>query len=236
MKKTPIASFVALALAVGTFAASATIPDSNGEIHGCFRKSDGRLRVINTEKGRVCRPKEKPLSWNEEGRRGPRGRQGLQGESGEQGEQGLQGMQGPPGAGSPISEHLVGSCTSPVESASDACSVISWTQPPNTLGRLYYRVNITAPGGTCQSVEAAILGGWEWWLNDEPTTGYGSVLTLGPGETAHVPHVGSHEFVNLFPGEYELKTGGFATVDIAPDCTDTFVETELFVVTEASVA
>jgi hypothetical protein len=114
--------------------------------------------------------------------------------------------------------------------------VISWTQPPETLGRVYYRANITTPGGTCQSAEAAILGGWEWWLNDEPTTGFGNVITLGPGETAHVPLVGSHEFATLFPGEYELKTGGFGTVDIAPDCTNTVVETEVFVETVAGAA
>lgn len=38
---------------MGSLAASASIPDSDGVIRGCFRKSDGRLRVINGNGGGI---------------------------------------------------------------------------------------------------------------------------------------------------------------------------------------
>jgi hypothetical protein len=51
----------------------ATIPDPSGTIHGCYNTSTahdlplGVLRVIDTGKGQVCSPNEKPLNWSQSG-------------------------------------------------------------------------------------------------------------------------------------------------------------------------
>ena len=76
--------------AVGAFAlvggiAYASIPDSSGVIHGCYKKSSpnqGTLRVVDSEKGQTCSSSENSVNWNQ---------------TGPQGQQGLQGQQGPPG-------------------------------------------------------------------------------------------------------------------------------------------
>src|SRR5262245_32553355 len=59
----------------------ATIPDSNGVIHGCYNKSDKKLRVIDypTES---CKAEESPLDWNMIGPAGPQGPQGPAGPAG----------------------------------------------------------------------------------------------------------------------------------------------------------
>jgi hypothetical protein len=48
--------------------AFATIPDSSGTIHGCYQKTSGNLRVV--ESPSVCRSSEVAISWNQEGRPG----------------------------------------------------------------------------------------------------------------------------------------------------------------------
>jgi hypothetical protein len=63
-------ALTALAVALGGVA-YATIPDSNGTIHGCYQKNDGRLRVVND--GGACRQSEQALDWNQQGRPGPPG-------------------------------------------------------------------------------------------------------------------------------------------------------------------
>ena len=191
-----VIAFSAVAFAAGAFA---SIPDADGVIHACFSKSSGRVRVINADKGATCLNRERALDWNRQGRRGPKGAQGIQGEQGVQGVQGIQGVQGlpgSPGVTSPaITEHIVATCSAIVESPSAVCSTASWTQPPNTVGTLYYRANIVTPGGSCQSVEAAVLGNWKIWLNGTSmTTDSASVQTLGPGEIRTVPAVGGIRF------------------------------------------
>lgn len=62
---------VVLGVAAGGIA-YASIPDSNGVIHGCYAQKDGRLRVINTDAGASCNTtKENPLNWNQAGPPGP---------------------------------------------------------------------------------------------------------------------------------------------------------------------
>src|SRR5262249_3202434 len=57
---------VVLVLVVGV--ARAAIPDStDGEIHGCFQKNQGQLRVIDAEGGDTCRPSELALAWGQVG-------------------------------------------------------------------------------------------------------------------------------------------------------------------------
>jgi hypothetical protein len=58
----------AAALAVGSFAFAA-IPDDNGDIHACYNKDSGALRVTDTatNKPKGCTEKESPLQWNQQG-------------------------------------------------------------------------------------------------------------------------------------------------------------------------
>jgi hypothetical protein len=56
------AALVVAAVAGGI--AFAAIPGSDGTISGCYRVSDGALRVIDAEAGQTCRQGEKPLSWS----------------------------------------------------------------------------------------------------------------------------------------------------------------------------
>jgi hypothetical protein len=51
--------------------AFATIPDSTGTIHGCYGKSNGNLRVV--ESASDCRSNETALPWNQQGPPGPPG-------------------------------------------------------------------------------------------------------------------------------------------------------------------
>lgn len=66
----PIA--IVVVLAAGGIA-YASIPDSGGVIHGCYQKTNGSLRVIDTEAGGKCSSNENSLSWNQTGPAGPRG-------------------------------------------------------------------------------------------------------------------------------------------------------------------
>jgi hypothetical protein len=218
-----LATLVIAGSAVGFAAgAVASVPDANGVIHGCYRKADGRLRVINTDRGQSCIKGERLLDWSKQG---PQGVQGLQGE------QGIQGPTGTPGVTSPaITEHLTSSFTP----ATDRSSVVSWTQPPNTVATVYWRVSLIAPGGTCQSEEAAVAGNLQFWLNAADAGTESSMLTVGPGETKTWPVVGSRHFGGLLPGQYELTTDMPNDYPPAPDCTATVIETEVFVETVAS--
>ncbi len=85
---------VACAAAAATFALAtavqASIPGSNGVIHGCYQfnapnTSKGVLRVIDADRGEGCRFNEHPLSWNQRGVTGPTGATGLTGASGPKG-------------------------------------------------------------------------------------------------------------------------------------------------------
>ena len=50
-------------LVVGGSVAYANIPDSRGLIHGCYDKTNGILRVIDTEAGQTCKRSEQPTAW-----------------------------------------------------------------------------------------------------------------------------------------------------------------------------
>ena len=84
-------SIVMGALAVAGLAlggiAYASIPDSEDEIHGCYGKSNGQLRVIDDEQA-ACKNNETALNWN------THGQQGLPGQDGEDGENGAPGPSG----------------------------------------------------------------------------------------------------------------------------------------------
>ncbi|HEX5995349.1 MAG TPA: hypothetical protein VFY84_09435, partial [Jiangellales bacterium] len=64
---------VATTVAMGAGAALASIPDSGGVIHGCYGRTNGKLRVIDTNAGGKCKPGEVALNWNQTGPAGPVG-------------------------------------------------------------------------------------------------------------------------------------------------------------------
>ncbi len=71
-------AFVVLAF-VGSGLAMASIPDSTGVIHGCYKKKGGALRVTG---GKCKKRDEKSLAWNQTGRKGPKGQNGRTGATG----------------------------------------------------------------------------------------------------------------------------------------------------------
>jgi hypothetical protein len=85
-----IAGATALVLAAGggaAYAASASIPDSSGVIHGCYKPTSNggvsALGVIDTAlPGGTCPKGQTALSWNQTGPQGPAGPAGPQGPAG----------------------------------------------------------------------------------------------------------------------------------------------------------
>jgi len=69
---------VGVAVAVAAGVAYATIPGSNGVIHGCYNKA-GALRVIDVGDGAGCVAGETALEWNQQGPQGPQGPPGRAG-------------------------------------------------------------------------------------------------------------------------------------------------------------
>ncbi len=96
---------IALAVLCGSAAlgtlAWASIPDADGSIHACFKRSGGTLRVIDSSS---CGRGETAISWSQTGPMGPPGPAGAQGPAGPEGVQGLQGPQGPVGPVGPRGE------------------------------------------------------------------------------------------------------------------------------------
>lgn len=61
---------------------SAAVPDGNGQIHGCYNKLGGALKVIDVAEGDSCNPLQNPIAWNQGGPVGPPGPAGPPGPSG----------------------------------------------------------------------------------------------------------------------------------------------------------
>jgi hypothetical protein len=61
--------------------AYATIPDGGGVIHGCYQRSSGSLRVIDTGTGGACSSQERSLDWSQTGPTGATGATGPAGPS-----------------------------------------------------------------------------------------------------------------------------------------------------------
>src|SRR3954470_20135361 len=97
LKLTTVVAPLAGMLLLGIVAvASATIPDGNGVIHGCYNKSGGNLRVIDASV-RNCSSNETAVNWSSRGPAGPKGDTGPQGPTGPRGDSGPAGPQGRPG-------------------------------------------------------------------------------------------------------------------------------------------
>jgi len=103
-----VLSFGLIALAAGI--AYATIPDSAGVIHGCYR-NNGQLRVIDSSNGGACNNNETGLDWSKTGPQGPPGQNGTDGTNGTNGTNGVSGYElvsdtGPLPGGDPGSGQL----------------------------------------------------------------------------------------------------------------------------------
>jgi hypothetical protein len=224
--RTPMASFLALAIAAGTFAASASVPDPGGVIHGCYRKSDGRVRVIDTGKGRKCKNTERSVEWNERGRRG---RVGPEGDRGPQGEQGPQGV---PGLTSP--NVTLFTDTTLVNGVGPTLQVFSWSQPAGTVwNELWVRTTVSTPAGDCDSLSDTGGFGVRYELNGV------SVLqqwgSSSPGTFTFPPRGSEHLSEGaFFPGQYEF-VARISSGDFDPSCYGTEVTTEVAVQTVQGV-
>jgi hypothetical protein len=93
----------AAAVALATGVAFGAIPDSGGVIHGCYNKTNGKLRVADATNPKLgdCVGSETALDWNKQGVQGPQGVPGAQGPKGDRGDTGAAGPQGIPGAQGP---------------------------------------------------------------------------------------------------------------------------------------
>jgi hypothetical protein len=83
------------------FAASSSIPDATGVIHGCYLTNTGALRIINTDAGQSCKSNELALQWSQTGPPGPKGDTGATGPQGPKGDTGATGTAGPQGPAGP---------------------------------------------------------------------------------------------------------------------------------------
>ena len=125
-----LASAIVFALIAGGVA-FATIPDQHGVIHGCYTKSSGALRVIDTGNHATCASTETGLNWNQTGPKGPAG---LKGPTGPTGPTGPGGVPVSPGISSGVST------TSGTSVALNQVQILApvMTTPAVTTGGQYY--------------------------------------------------------------------------------------------------
>lgn len=95
MRRFIVPLVVGVALLFGG-AALASIPDSSGVIHACYKPQGGGLRVIDSAVA-TCTSSEVSLTWSQEGPQGPAGADGADGADGATGAAGATGPQGPAG-------------------------------------------------------------------------------------------------------------------------------------------
>jgi hypothetical protein len=70
MKRILLVATLAIAAAFAGGVVHASIPDSSGVIHGCYKNSNpaqGALTVIDTDLGQTCPSGTTALSWNQSG-------------------------------------------------------------------------------------------------------------------------------------------------------------------------
>jgi hypothetical protein len=65
------AAGLVLAIVAGA-AGMAAIPSTSGRIDGCVSPKNGALRVVDTEAGQTCAPRETAISWSSQPGAGPR--------------------------------------------------------------------------------------------------------------------------------------------------------------------
>lgn len=82
MRKLLIVLIVAAGLTGVGAVAYASIPGSDGVVHGCRKNSDGSVRVIDSDAGQTCVNGWTVLNWNQAGPQGPAGVNGTDGADG----------------------------------------------------------------------------------------------------------------------------------------------------------
>jgi len=95
------AAAMAVVLVAGSFALGA-VPDSAGTIHGCFKRSNGQVRIVETAPYTCSSGDESPITWSQNGQVGPQGPMGPAGPAGPRGETGPLGPSGPQGETGPL--------------------------------------------------------------------------------------------------------------------------------------
>jgi hypothetical protein len=94
LKRPPVIAAIVVGVVVAAGVAKATIPDSGGVIHGCYKQSSGAMRVIDQGAGDACKSSETALDWSQQAPAGPQGSQGPAGPAGGSGPQGPAGLTG----------------------------------------------------------------------------------------------------------------------------------------------
>jgi hypothetical protein len=178
MKRLLIATTVAgVTLAAGV--AYASIPDSNGVIHGCYNTNPARgplgaLRVVDTGQGQTCATGESSVAWSQTGPKGA---------TGPKGPQGLQGATGPAGPSDGGNAGTAGTQTVTVPAGGDATvGFATGTLPAGDYlysGSIYVEPN----GGTVTTACFAIGTGQGWGAS-----GLGKTDVSSPG---WIPDVGT---------------------------------------------
>lgn len=104
------------AISLMSIIAYAAIPDSNGVIHGCYKTSNGSLRVIDSPAVQCDPRNETAISWNQTGPQGPQGPAGPQGPQGPEGPTGGGARVITVGTDNTISFELLSSCSAAIRS------------------------------------------------------------------------------------------------------------------------
>src|SRR5262249_39263155 len=86
------ATVCSVAVLLGARLAVATIPDTNGTVHGCMKKTNGQVYVIDPGAGQTC-GKDMSVDWNKTGATGPQGVDGPKGYTGFRGTTGSSGYE-----------------------------------------------------------------------------------------------------------------------------------------------
>lgn len=150
-----VVAVVAVVLALGGVS-WASIPDSSGVVHSCYKKENGQLRVINTDQGQTCRHSETALNWSQTGPQGPAGPQGATGPQGPAGPQGPTGATGATGPQGPKGDTGATGATGPAgpQGPAGPTGATGATGPAGPRGPvgpsdvIETRAHIMAPGAT----------------------------------------------------------------------------------------
>lgn len=167
----------------GAVQAFASIPDSGGVIHGCYKpKSDGSnapLGVIDTAlSGGSCPAGNSQLTWNQTGPQGPAGPTGATGPQGPTGDTGATGPQGPQGDTGPQGSQGPAGPSTAGPTGLDL--IVLWACGPTAgVGTCSYNAASGSSGNTifleCPSDHPFIVSGG---VDDSPSNG--DVVTSEP--------------------------------------------------------
>jgi len=158
-----LAIFSILALLIFGGIAYASIPDSSGVIHGCYKNSTGSLKVID-DSSQTCASGETALNWNQTGPQGATGPQGPQGPSGLNAVTQVDTHYTVPAESSPTHLNFISRCP---ESATQTYSPLSGGFEANLPDPSLASVEISAA-----STDGSGQGGWLVGLVDNSPTSF----------------------------------------------------------------